>query len=88
MNSKKTLLLIGVAALVVILILFGDRVFNKVGTPVPTAADPSAIDVTYSNAPPFHADFGVGNPTVNLIGLPAGVVVVTFTNTYDNSAGG
>jgi len=46
MNSKKTLLLIGVAALVVILILFGDRMFNKVGTPVPTAADPSAIDVT------------------------------------------
>jgi hypothetical protein len=46
MSSKKTALLITVALIVVIIILFGDRMFKKGGTPVSAATDPSAIDVT------------------------------------------
>jgi len=46
MSSKKTVLLIAGALIVVIIVLFGDLMFKKGGTPVPAATDPSAIDLT------------------------------------------
>lgn len=46
MNSTKTVLVMIIAGLVIVLVLFGNRIFVKGGTPLPAADDPSAIDVT------------------------------------------
>jgi len=60
MNSKKNLLLIVGALIVVIIVLFGDRMFKKGGTAIPSASDLSAIDLTQDPA----QERGISEPPV------------------------
>jgi hypothetical protein len=50
MDSKKLYLLIAATALVVVFILFGDRIFTRSGEPVPAADAMGAIDLTQDPA--------------------------------------